>query len=39
MKIKCTKCEHEWNYKGKLKHYVTCPDCYSKINIEKLKGC
>ena len=37
MKIKCTKedCQHEWNYKGKSKFYVTCPYCYRKIRINK----
>ncbi len=38
MKIKCPKCKHEWNYKGDSKYYVTCPRCYTKINVEKLKG-
>ena len=37
MEIKCPKCKHEWNYKGKSKHYLTCPECYKKINIRKLK--
>jgi DNA-directed RNA polymerase subunit RPC12/RpoP len=37
MKIKCYKCNHEWEYKGKSKNYVTCPDCYRKIRFEKLK--
>lgn len=35
MKVKCQKCKHEWEYKGKRKYYVTCPDCYAKVNIEK----
>jgi Zn finger protein HypA/HybF involved in hydrogenase expression len=33
MKIKCYKCNHEWEYKGKSKNYITCPDCYRKIRI------
>ena len=37
MKIKCKKCEHEWEYKGKSKFYVTCPHCYNKINIQSKK--
>lgn len=36
MKIKCKKCGHEWEYKGKSKYYVTCPRCYSKVNTQKL---
>ena len=35
MKIKCKKCNHEWEYKGKSKFYVTCPQCYVKINLNK----
>lgn len=38
MKIKCPKCKHEWNYKGKSKFYVTCPQCYRKVKIKELKG-
>jgi len=33
MKLKCSKCNHEWDYQGKSKFYVTCPHCYRKINI------
>lgn len=35
MKVKCRKCNHEWEYKGKSKFYVTCPNCYNKVNIQK----
>jgi ribosomal protein S27E len=40
MKIRCKKsgCEHEWEYKGKSKFYVTCPHCLRKLNIQKMKG-
>jgi hypothetical protein len=40
MKLKCVnkKCGHSWNYKGKSKFYVTCPECHNKFNIQKLKG-
>ncbi len=38
MKVKCKRCEIEWNYKGKKTWYVTCPNCYTKVNIQKLKG-
>lgn len=38
MKIKCEKCSHQWDYKGKSLFYVTCPRCYRKINIKKVKG-
>ena len=35
VKLKCTnqKCNHEWDYKGKSKFYVTCPHCYNKFKI------
>jgi hypothetical protein len=36
-KIKCNKCNHSWEYKGKSDYYVTCPSCYTKINISKQK--
>ena len=39
MKIKCKKCNHEWEYKGHSKYYVTCPECYNKVNIQiQVKG-
>jgi ribosomal protein S27E len=34
--LECNKCNHEWKYKGKSKFYVTCPECYNKINIKRL---
>jgi ribosomal protein S27E len=37
MKTKCNKCNHEWEYKGKSEYYVTCPHCYTKVNIQKIK--
>lgn len=37
MKIKCYKCKHEWDYKGNSKFYLTCPQCYGKISLQKLK--
>ena len=36
--IKCHKCNHEWTYKGRNPYYVTCPQCYNKININVVKG-
>jgi ribosomal protein S27E len=39
MNLKCQKCKHEWNYKGQSKYYVTCPRCYTKVDIQKqVKG-
>lgn len=36
--LKCPRCKHQWEYKGKNPYYVTCPHCYTKVNIRKLKG-
>jgi len=33
-KVKCPKCNHEWETKSKLK-MVTCPSCQLKVKIEK----
>jgi len=38
MKIKCKKCKHLWEYKGKSKYYVTCPRCMNKVNIQGKKN-
>ena len=37
MKIKCKRCEKEWEYKGKSKYYASCPNCKTSVKIE-LKG-
>ncbi len=36
MKIKCPKCNHEWETKSKLK-FVTCPSCQLKIKNPKFE--
>ena len=36
-KIKCPKCDHEWETKSKLK-FVTCPSCQLKVRVEEKKG-
>ena len=28
-------CKYEWDYKGKSKFYVTCPQCYNKLKIKE----
>jgi len=46
MKLKCPKCGHEWNYKGKAKddEFVSCPKCRcvrllkNYINIYDVEG-
>ncbi len=32
MKLKCKKCKHKWNYKGKAV-FATCPSCLSKVKV------
>jgi len=36
MKIKCNKCEYEWDYGGKLL-MATCPCCSTKNKVETKK--
>jgi len=33
-KVKCPKCNHEWETKSKLV-LVTCPSCQLKVKIKK----
>lgn len=37
MKLQCNNedCMKVWDYKGKAKHYATCPDCKKSIKIGK----
>ena len=37
MKLKCQRCGHNWDYKGKSKWYATCPMCKTSVNIKKQK--
>lgn len=34
VRLRCPKCQHRWNYKGKLK-LATCPSCQLKVNAKK----
>ena len=36
-KIKCPKCNHEWETKSQLK-MVTCPSCQLKVKLEQTKS-
>lgn len=33
--IKCQRCEHEWQYKGKNNYVATCPHCRTYVTIKK----
>ena len=35
-KLNC-KCGFEWDYKGKMKHNATCPDCKTSVKIQPKK--
>ncbi len=37
VKLKCQRCKHIWNYKGKKKKYVSCGniDCKTSVTIRK----
>jgi hypothetical protein len=35
VKLKCKKCENEWNYKGLNKYYATCTKCLSKVPVKE----
>lgn len=38
MELKCKRCKHKWNYKGKSEWYATCPKCLNKVRIKKVKN-
>jgi Zn finger protein HypA/HybF involved in hydrogenase expression len=38
--MKCKRCKHEWNYKGKktarkFNVYTNCPSCHTSVKLEK----
>lgn len=37
MKVTCDSCGYVWDYNGRKKHNVTCPDCQSKVSLKKKK--
>jgi len=36
LQVKCRKCSYEWEYKGRSRYYVTCPQCRKHFNIRYL---
>ena len=36
MELKCTHCNYEWKYKGKM-ILATCPSCCRKIKVENVE--
>jgi hypothetical protein len=35
IRLCCQRCNHIWNYKGEKEYYVSCPNCYTKVSINK----
>lgn len=33
--LKCQRCSHIWNYKGKNEYVATCPHCRTFVTIKK----
>ena len=34
MKVKCDKCNYEWETKSEM-NFVSCPSCLTKVQIKK----
>jgi acetyl-CoA carboxylase beta subunit len=37
VETKCDKCGYVWTYKGRMSHYVCCPNCRHCVNLMKNK--
>lgn len=33
MRLKCQRCNKEWEYNGNNNYYATCPDCLTKVRV------
>ena len=33
--LKCKRCEHHWEYKGKNQYVVSCPHCRTSVMFPK----
>lgn len=33
IRLKCEKCGYEWEYRGKMTFYATCPNCKTSVRI------
>lgn len=31
----CQKCSHEWNYRGEMNDYATCPSCKTSVALPR----
>ena len=37
MKLKCKRCEYEWEYNGESEWYASCPKCRTTVSLKKQK--
>ena len=37
MRVRCKKCGYTWDYGGRSKIYVTCPQCLRKTPLRRRK--
>jgi len=37
MKLRCPRCGHVWDYKGRNLYYATCPRCLRKVSIARYR--
>jgi len=31
--LECPRCGHRWLYRGRMRHYASCPDCKHPVPI------
>lgn len=37
VRLRCQRCGHEWDYKGKNRYFATCPHCRIYVSVKKSK--
>ena len=37
VKLKCKRCDYEWEYNGDSEWYASCPKCRTTVNVRKQK--
>lgn len=35
VEMKCHRCGHEWEYKGKSKYFTSCPQCKTSVKVTR----
>ena len=36
-RLKCNRCEYEWNFKGKDRYRADCPSCHTTIVLNPVR--